>query len=122
MQIAFTMLVRPIVISISGELRRVLELLLGEVGLVALERSVVVKLTPRNRIFVRAHSKKPAELHDRVNNPKLLDHQPPDCTDLVEIGFCEAGDGVQVTISVLGASRPRPIGQTIALRIVPMLT
>src|SRR5690242_11163303 len=74
-------------VFISGELRCVLEFLLGNVGPVAFERSVVLELAPRNCILVCAMFNEVVKFHDRIENlpSNLGDHQPRDPTDLLAV-------------------------------------
>src|SRR5215203_6156300 len=77
----------------SGITRRVLELLVGEVDLVAAELLIIGQPLPRDRIMVLAHSKEAADTHDGVGRlaADLVDHHALDLADLLAVGAIDVG-------------------------------
>jgi hypothetical protein len=64
--LCFPVTIRPGIIT---ESRRVLKLLLGDAGYIAVEFGIVLQGSPRDRIMAMAETEKATETHDGVGNP-----------------------------------------------------
>src|SRR5690242_9204244 len=67
--------------------RRGLELIVGDVDLVAAELLVVGQERPRHRIVILAETEETAEAHHRIRDlaADLVDHHPLDLADLLAV-------------------------------------
>src|SRR5262245_13995191 len=84
----FAASVAPVEFFTSGERRRGLELLLGEIELVRAERAVVGKPCPRDGKMLLPHAEKAAEAEHGVSDiaAELIDHETLDGADLLTAG------------------------------------
>jgi hypothetical protein len=77
-----------VIARVAGILGRTLELLWRDLGDIAAEARIIVKLVPRNRIFIAAHAEETAESSDRVNDAAadLIDDEALDFANVLTGG------------------------------------
>jgi hypothetical protein len=71
----------------SAEFRRILELLLANVDLIALKPRIIGQKRPWQRVIVLADPHEAPKAHDRVSDltARLVDHHPFDPANLLAI-------------------------------------
>ncbi|QTK79765.1 hypothetical protein AT6N2_C2110 [Agrobacterium tumefaciens] len=85
--------IKQVIIIKIGKVRRVFDLLLGEVDPIAVQFLVIVELFPRQRVIVVANPKEAAEAQHGVGNTAttFFEDDPLDRTDVFAVSAVDAG-------------------------------